>query len=78
MINRQEVIPMSVEEKKLELIEWILKLKNASAIDEIIKMKQAHSNVHRGKRSFGSGKHIFIHVTDDFNAPLSEFREYMK
>jgi len=33
--------------------------------------------VHRGKRVFGSAKGM-IHMADDFDAPLEDFKEYME
>jgi hypothetical protein len=31
-----------------------------------------------GKREFGSGKHIFTYIADDFNEPMDDFKEYMR
>ena len=69
---------MSVEAQKLEIIEWVLKLKDVSIIKEVLKVKNVHPVKKRGTRKFGSGKHIFTYVADDFDAPLSDFKEYMK
>lgn len=43
---------MSVETQKLELIEWILNLKDASAIREIIKVKKSTTKRKTGTRKF--------------------------
>jgi hypothetical protein len=69
---------MSVETQKLELIEWILKLKDASAFREIMKIKKATSGRKTAVRKFGGGKHIFTYVAEDFDEPLEDFKEYMK
>lgn len=69
---------MSVEAQKLEIIEWVLKLKDVSAIKKIMKMKSADGGKRPGTRKFGSGKHIFTYVSDDFDEPLPDFKEYMK
>lgn len=71
---------MNVEAQKLEIIEWVLKLKDASAIKEIIKLKHSKS-LYRKKssaRKFGGGKHIFTYIAEDFDEPLEDFKEYMK
>lgn len=69
---------MNVEAEKLELIEWILNLRNISAIKEIKKVKRAAAKPKTGTRKFGGGKHIFTYVADDFDEPLEDFKEYMK
>ncbi len=69
---------MTVETQKLELIEWILKLKDTSAIKEILKLKNTASSRKKNVRRFGNGKHIFTYVSEDFDAPLPDFKDYMK
>ena len=71
---------MNVEAQKLELIEWILRLKDASAIREISKLIQSATlrKAKTGTRKFGSGKHIFTYIAEDFDEPLEDFKEYMK
>ncbi|NIM15496.1 MAG: hypothetical protein GTO45_26245 [Candidatus Aminicenantes bacterium] len=69
---------MSVEAQKLEVIEWILKIKDASTIKEIMKLKNTASVPERGVRKFGGGKGIFTYVAEDFDEPLPDFKEYMK
>jgi prevent-host-death family protein len=32
----------------------------------------------RPKRQIGTGKHIFISMSDDFDEPLEDFKEYME
>ena len=69
---------MSVETQKLEIIEWILKLKDTSAIRQIMNVKKATNRLKTGTRKFGGGKHIFTYVAEDFDEPLEDFKEYMK
>jgi hypothetical protein len=71
---------MNVNAQKLELIEWILKLGDAGAIREIMKIKEiaSHRKPQMNTRKFGGGKHIFTYVAEDFDEPLDDFREYMK
>lgn len=69
---------MSVEAQKLEVIEWILKVKDASTIKKLMKIKNRASVSKPGVRKFGGGKGIFTYVAEDFDEPLPEFKEYMK
>lgn len=69
---------MNVETQKLEIIEWVIRLKDVSAIKELMKVKNVHPTKKRGTRKFGSGKNIFTYVADDFDAPLPDFKDYMK
>ena len=64
---------MSVEAQKLEVIEWILKVKDASTIKKLMKIKNRVSVSKPGVRKFGGGKGIFT-----YDEPLPEFKEYMK
>lgn len=70
---------MNVQAKKIELVDWIIHLKNFSIIKEIEKVKGLVSSDHiQLKREFGCGKGIFTYISDDFDEPLSDFKEYMK
>jgi hypothetical protein len=69
---------MSVEAQKLELIRWILNLKDNAAINKIVKMKNASITPKQTVRKFGCGKNIFTYVSEDFDDPLPEFKDYMK
>ena len=69
---------MNVEAQKLEIIEWVLKLKDISAIKEIMRVKNIHNNKKHGTRKFGSGKNIFTYIAEGFDEPLPDFKEYMK
>lgn len=71
---------MNIEAQKSELIGWINRLKDHKIIQEVLLLKnrlETKESGHVGKREFGSGKHIFTYVADDFNEPLDDFKEYM-
>lgn len=73
---------MNIEAEKSELISWINRLKDHSIIQEVLLLKkraEAKEQLpgNEGKREFGSGKHIFTYIADDFNEPLDDFKEYM-
>ena len=70
---------MNIEAEKSELINWIGKLKNQQLIQEILLLKEkTEKPTVRSPRKFGDGKHIFTYIAEDFNAPLDDFKEYMK
>ncbi|MFM9837867.1 MAG: DUF2281 domain-containing protein [Cyclobacteriaceae bacterium] len=70
---------MNVEAQKLEIIEWVSRLKNSQIIQEILKLREKENAqaAEKTKRKFGDGKHIFTYIADDFNEPLEDFKEYM-
>jgi len=69
---------MNLEHQKLDLINWILNLKDNHALQEIQKIRKLKIKPKSKKRKFGCGKNIIISVADDFNAPLKDFIDYMK
>jgi hypothetical protein len=69
---------MNIEAQKLELIEWISRLQSSKIIQELLSIKKQEKNPSQeGIRKFGSGKHIFTYIAEDFNEPLDDFKEYM-
>jgi hypothetical protein len=76
LVKRRLIV--SVEAQKLEVIEWILKIRDASTIKKILKLKNTAAVPKPGARKFGGGKGIFTYVAEDFDEPLPEFKEYMK
>ena len=52
---------MNVEAQKLELIEWILKLQDASAIKKIMELKGGSFNRKTGNRKVTGSKHRFTY-----------------
>ena len=69
---------MSVNTQKLEIIEWLIKLREASTIREIMKVKNRCSTAKFRTRKFGSGRNIFTYVADDFDVTPKDFKDYMK
>lgn len=71
---------MSTELLKLELINWISHVKDKSILEGMLKLKNStklKNNNNPSKRNFSDGKHIFTYISDDFNEPLDDFKEYM-
>lgn len=69
---------MNVDTQKLEIIGWVLDLKDPEIINEIINVKKKKSKPLTAGRKFGCGKGIFTYVSDDFDEPLPDFKDYMK
>ena len=70
---------MNTESLKLELIQWILSLKDPQTLEKIQQMKENSSEkaVVIQLRQFGCGKGIFTYVADDFDETPPGFEEYM-
>ena len=68
---------MTLEAQKSEIIEWVSKLTDNGILGEILKLRE-RSATQQPVRKFGSGKHIFTYVAEDFNEPLEDFKEYME
>lgn len=75
------MVQVSVEEAKTRLTDLIAEAINGEAVfikgdgnSVVLLMPIAQS---KGKRQFGSAKGL-IHMADDFDAPLEEFKEYME
>ena len=69
---------MAIETKKLEIINWIIQLKDFSIVQEILKVKEKKSrSIDTTKGKFGCGKGIFTYVSEDFDEPLDDFKDYM-
>ncbi len=70
---------MNKESLKLELIQWILLLKDLQVLNEIQKIKNnsSENNVAVKPRQFGCGQGIFTNIADDFDATPPGFEEYM-
>lgn len=71
---------MNIDTKKIELIDWIARLKDQQAINEVLNLKQILTNPkpNQNFEIFGSGKHLIDYIADDFNEPLDMFKEYQK
>ncbi|MFB2918311.1 MULTISPECIES: hypothetical protein [Aerosakkonema] len=70
---------MNTEYLKLELIQWILSLKDAEALNKIQKFKENHSEnaLAVQPRQFGCGQGIFTYVAEDFDETPPGFEDYM-
>jgi len=70
---------MNTESLKLELIQWILSLKDPQTLNKIQQMKENSSEkaVVVQPRQFGCGKGIFTYVADDFDEIPPGFEEFM-
>ncbi len=70
---------MNNESIKLELIQWILLLKDIEILNKIQKIKNNPSEkaVTVKPRQFGCGQGIFTYIADDFDATPPGFEEYM-
>ncbi|MEG4022104.1 hypothetical protein QUA62_04885 [Microcoleus sp. MON1_C1] len=70
---------MSIQVLKLELIQWILLLKDIQLLNEIQKLKEKspEKTAVLKPRQFGCGQGIFTYVADDFDETPPGFEEYM-
>lgn len=70
---------MSIQVLKLELIQWILLLKDIQILNEIQKLKEKspEKTAVLKPRQFGCGQGIFTYVADDFDETPPGFEEYM-
>ena len=70
---------MNVDTIKIELIHWIAKISDQYSINKILALKKELSTTDKtDSKIFGSGKHLIEYISDDFNEPLDEFKEYQK
>lgn len=71
---------MKMDTIKIELIDWIAQLTDKQSISKLLLLKNKLSAkiVESVSKIFGSGKHLVEYISEDFNAPLDEFKEYQK
>ncbi len=70
---------MNIDTIKVELIDWIARLNDQYAINKILTLKKKLSTKTKSDaKIFGSGKHLVEYISDDFNDPLEQFKEYQK
>ncbi|MEA3495557.1 MAG: type II toxin-antitoxin system prevent-host-death family antitoxin [Bacteroidota bacterium] len=68
---------MNADTVKIELIDWIATLSDEYSISKILSLKKELSATSKTKaKIFGSGKHLFEFISDDFNEPVADFNEY--
>ncbi|MEM6804486.1 MAG: DUF2281 domain-containing protein [Bacteroidota bacterium] len=77
---------MKAEEIKIELISWIASLKQKEWLNNLLELKNRLENEGgstkaekiRAKKLRGYGKYAGkIMISDDFDEPLADFKEYM-
>ncbi|RAI77373.1 hypothetical protein HMF3257_30190 [Spirosoma telluris] len=69
---------MSTQAQKLDLIQWVASLDDPQLIQQLtLFKKKSQSTLPTPKRVFGSGKNVFLAVTDNFNDPIEAFKDYM-
>jgi len=68
---------MNLSSKKLELLDWLMHINDTKLIMQIEKLKQQFPASLEEQPMFGrlKGK---IKIAPDFDAPLSDFKEYME
>jgi len=68
---------MDLSSKKLELLDWLMHINDVELLQQIEKLKQKLTPSVNEQPVFGrlKGK---IKMSPDFDAPLSEFKEYME
>ncbi len=70
---------MHTDTLKVELIDWITKLSDQYSIDKIISLKKELTKKSKpDSKIFGSGKHLIEFISDDFNEPTNDFKDYQK
>ncbi len=76
----KRTLAMNVDSQKLEIIEWVSRLKNSQIIEEIIKLRDREIGQPNRQpvRKFGSGKHLITYIAEDFNDPIDHFGDDIK
>ena len=70
---------MSTDTIKVDLIDWIVKLNDPNLINKILSLKKELSSENKIQPEiFGSGKYLIEYISDDFNEPIDDFKEYLK
>lgn len=69
---------MNVDTVKIELIDWITRLKDPQLIEKLLEFKQKITEPKAEKKVYGSGKHLVEFIAEDFNDPLDEFKPYQQ
>ena len=71
---------MNIDTTKVELIDWISNLNDQQSIRKLLRFKYLLTVKKRDSETkiFGSGKHLFSYISDDFNEPIDIFLDYQK
>lgn len=67
----------NIEHEKLEIINWIINIKDEKLLNKINHIKEESTKKEPNIRKFGFAKGTFTSISDDFDAPLEEFKDYM-
>ncbi len=68
---------MNIAEQKLNLIRQIDELPEESLVELEKLISQLRDYKKKPKRNFGCMKGLVVSMTDDFDAPIADFNEYM-
>jgi len=70
---------MNTKELKYELINKIINLTDIQILSQIDKLlNQTQPSLSKENKRYAScGKGIFTYISDDFDEPLDDFKEYM-
>jgi hypothetical protein len=69
---------MNVDTIKIELIDWIARLKDPSLVNKLLEFKKTVTLQKTENKLFGSGKHLIEFIAEDFNEPLEDFKQYQQ
>jgi len=69
---------MNVDTIKIELIDWITRLKDPQLIEKLLEFKNKVTERKNEKKVYGSGKHLVGFIAEDFNEPLDDFKPYQQ
>lgn len=69
---------MNVDTVKIELIDWITRLKDPALINRLLEFKKSVAIRKSDKKVFGSGKQLIGYIADSFNEPLDDFKQYQQ
>jgi hypothetical protein len=69
---------MNVDTVKIELIDWITRLKDPLLISKLLELKKTGTERKAESKVYGSGKHLIEFIAEDFNEPLDDFKPYQQ
>lgn len=69
----------NLEHQKLDIINWVININDENVLKKIYSLKKQSdlNNEDKPVRQFGFGKGTFTYISDDFDEPLDDFKEYM-
>ena len=69
---------MNVDTIKIELIDWIARLKDPLLIGKLLEIKNKVNERKAESKVYGSGKYLIEFIAEDFNEPVDDFRPYQQ